>query len=405
MSDFVRAVIICDPDAAGAEAARAALSTDLTLRVAATTATFPELIETVVRAGADVVVLDARAVKDVASSVRELLTAAPECCVVVTGADIPPTVVSRAVTAGARGFVLRPYPPAELVRTVGEAYQSLVALRRVQRPQPVAPGPSAPPRGKLIVTYGPKGGVGTTTIATSLAIALAQPKRRVAIVDLDLQFGDVGCVLDLRSVNSVIDLLEHVNGIDPTMLSEIMPKHSSGIQALLAPEGHSELAAISADQISWLMDQLRNHFDYIVCDLWSSLDELTLAMLRLADRVILVTTPELPSLKNLRRAISATGNLLLDDRTIVVVNRLPGKVGIGVADIERNVGKPIAVGIPSDGVGVTDAINHGISVFDHRARVRIARAYRRLAHLITGDVPYRRGAEVGPVPAATANAN
>ncbi|MDQ2967656.1 MAG: AAA family ATPase [Actinomycetota bacterium] len=401
MSDVVRAVILCDPDATAIETARAALSADAGFRVAATTATFPELIETVVRAGADVVVLDAGAVREIPSAVRELLAAAPECCVVVTGVDIPPAVVSRAVTAGARGFLLKPYPPSELVRTASEAFQSLVALRRVQRPQPAsAPTPTGPPRGKLIVAYGPKGGVGTTTIATNLAIALANPKRRVAVVDLDLQFGDVGCLLDLRGVNSVIDLLEHVNGIDASVLAEIMPKHSSGIQALLAPEGHSELAAISADQISWLMDQLRNHFDYIVCDLWSSLDELTLAMLRLADRVILVTTPELPALKNLRRAITATGNLLLDDRTIVVVNRLPGKVGINVADIERNVGKPIAVGIPSDGVGVTDAINHGISVFDHRAHVRITRAYRRLANLLSGDVPYRRGAEVGPVPAA-----
>lgn len=405
MSDVVRAVILCEPDAAAAESARTALSADPGLRVAATTTTFAELIETVVRAGTDVVVLDTGAVKDIATSVRELLTAAPECCVVVTGADIPPAIVSRAVTAGARGFLLKPYPPAELVRTVGEAYQSLVAIRRVQRPQTlIAPTPSGPPRGKLIVVYGPKGGVGTTTIATSLAVALGQPKRRVAVVDLDLQFGDVGCVLDLRGVNSVIDLLEHVNGIDPSVLDEIMPKHSSGIQALLAPEGHSELASISADQISWLMDQLRNHFDFIVCDLWSSLDELTLAMLRLADRVILVTTPELPALKNLRRAITATGNLLLDDRTMVVVNRLPGKVGISIPDIERNVGKPIAIGIPSDGIGVTDAINHGISVFDHRARVRSARAYRRLASILTGDVPYRRGAEVGPVPTAAANA-
>jgi Flp pilus assembly CpaE family ATPase len=111
-----------------------------------------------------------------------------------------------------------------------------------------------------------------------------------------------------------------------------------------------------------------------------------------------------PSLKNLRRAITATGNLLIDDRTLVVVNRMSSKVGVGLSDIERNVGKPIALGIPSEGIGVTDAINHGISVFDHRARVRSSRAYRRLAELLVGDVPYRRGAEVSPV-AAGANAN
>jgi pilus assembly protein CpaE len=400
MMEVVRTIILCEPDAAAAETARAALAGDDGLRVAATSATFSDLLEQVGRTGADVVVLDASALTDIASGVRELLAAAPECCVVVTGLDLPPTAVARAVTAGARGFLLKPYPPSELVRTVREAHQSLVALRGAQRPQSTG----GPPRGKLIVVYGPKGGVGTTTIATSVAIALATPKRRVALVDLDLQFGDVGCVLDLRSANSIIDLVDHPSRIDSNMLAEIMPKHSSGVRALLAPEGHMELASVSADQISLVVDELRSHFDYIVCDLWSSLDELTLAMLRLADRVVLVTTPELPALKNLRRAITATGNLLLDERTLVVVNRLPGKVGISVGDIERNVGKPIAVGIPSDGVGVTEAINQGVSVFDHRARVRSSRVYRRLAHLLGGDVPYRRGAEVGPVSAA-ASAN
>jgi pilus assembly protein CpaE len=402
VSETELSVVVCDPDAAAADVARAALAEDAGLRVAATPPTFAELMDDVRRATADVVVLDAAAVEDVATGVRELLALAPECCVVVTGVDIPPAAVSRAVSAGARGFLLKPYPRTDLVRTVHEAHESLVALRRLQRPQPTAV--AGPSRGKLIVIYGPKGGVGTTTIATSTAIALANPKRRVAIVDLDLQFGDVGCVLDIRSVNSVVDLLEHADDIDANVLAELMPKHSSGIQALLAPEGHTELASISADQISWVVDQLRGYFDFIVCDLWSSLDELTLAMLRLADRVVLVTTPEVPALKNLRRAITATGNLLIDDRTIVVVNRLPGKVGVGVGDIERNVGKPIAVGIPSEGIGVTDAINHGISVFDHRARVRSSRAYRRLAQLLSGDVPYRRGAEIAPV-AASANAN
>lgn len=404
MTDAERTAIVCDPDAGSADAARMTLAADPGWRVAATTSTLADLLQYLGRAGADAVVLDAAAARDIAGAVRDMLALAPECAVVVTGTDIPPASVSRAVSAGARGFLLKPYPPAELVRTVHEAHESLQALRRLQHPAPPVAA-SGPARGKLIVVYGPKGGVGSTTIATSVAVALAaQPKRKVAIVDLDLQFGDVGCVLDLRSANSIVDLLEQGDAIDASVLAELMPKHSSGVQALLAPDGHTELASISADQISWVVDQLRGHFDYIVCDLWSSLDELALAMLRLADRVVLVTTPEVPALKNLRRAITATGNLLLDERAMVVVNRLPGKVGIGLSDIERNVGKPIAVGIPSEGIGVTDAINHGISVFDHRARVRSSRAYRRLAEMLTRDTPYRRAAEVAPV-ARTANAN
>jgi MinD-like ATPase involved in chromosome partitioning or flagellar assembly len=99
----------------------------------------------------------------------------------------------------------------------------------------------------------------------------------------------------------------------------------------------------------------------------------------------LVTTPELPALKNLRRAITATEPLLLDERTQVVLNRHPGKVGVSLADVERNLGRRVSATIPSEGIGMTDAINQGISFFDSRARVRSSRSYTKLAETIINE--------------------
>jgi pilus assembly protein CpaE len=331
---------------------------------------------------AQVAVVDLAGLRgDVGPAVHELLARAPECCVIVTGANVAPGVVSKAVTAGARGFLLKPYQAEDLVTTIRDAFMNLQELRRLQR---IERNPATGTRpAAVIAVYSPKGGVGCTTIATNLAVALAhRGKSSVALIDLDLQFGDIGIALDLRNANSIADLLQHVDAIDAPLVDEVFVRHPSGIRVLLAPDNLALVPTIDPDRVARVVDQLRPHFQYIVCDLWSSLEELTLATLRLADRVVLVTTPELPALRNLRRVMSATGLLLQDERTLIVGNRVPGKAGIGINEIEKGLGRPLAATIPSEGIGITEAINRGISTLDERARAKTAGSYKKLAEVI-----------------------
>ncbi len=351
-----------------------------------------DLVAEVVAKRATLALLDlGEAGDDAAVAVRSVLAVAPECCVVVTGADASAAVISKAVSAGARAFILRPFDAADLATTLREAHANMAALRRLQR------GESATPRarGQLIAVYSPKGGVGCTTIATNLAVALAgKTKRPVGIVDLDLQFGDVGVALDLRSANSIVELVAHAESIDQALIDETFLPHESGVRALVAPENISQLDSLDPHRVVKAVEGLRDHFGYVVCDLWSSLDDLTLAMLRVADRIVLVTTPELPALKNIRRVFAATGPLLLDDRTQIVLNRHPAKTGVSVAEVEKNLGRPVSATIPSEGIGMTDAINQGISFFDSRARVRAGGSYLRLADTILREGATRRAAEL-----------
>jgi pilus assembly protein CpaE len=218
-------------------------------------------------------------------------------------------------------------------------------------------------------------------------------KRRVAVVDLDLQFGDVGVALDLRSANSVVDLIAHEEQLDASVVEDVFVRHESGVHVLVAPEHVGMADSADPVRIVRAIDALRDHFAYIVCDLWSSLDDLTLGMLRTADQVVLVTTPELPSLKNIRRVIAAT-TLLADERTHIVLNRHPGKAGVSIADVEKNLGRRVSSTIPSEGIGVTDAINQGISMFDSRARVRASQSYMRLADAVLRDEGPRQAGQV-----------
>src|SRR5207244_10891439 len=116
--------------------------------------------------------------------------------------------------------------------------------------------------------------------------------------------GDIGIALDLKSANSIADLLNHVAAIDASLIDEVFVRHASGVRALLAPDNLASVPGIDPDRVARVVDQLRPHFQYIVCDLWSSLEDLTLATLRMADRVILLTTPELTAPRHLRRARS-----------------------------------------------------------------------------------------------------
>jgi pilus assembly protein CpaE len=390
-------LVVLEPDSHGAAVLREALSRDENMRLQAVVSTLDSLFDEISATRPDVIVADLGSLGDPAEGVRDLLMRSPDACLIVTGADASPGSVSRAVTAGARGFVLKPFQGDDLLQTVKDAYGNLWKLRRLQRVEQVATNhaePAAGTRGAVIAVYGPKGGVGCTTIATSLAVALASGKKRVALIDLDLQFGDVGVALDLHGANSVEDLVAHAAGIDATLISELLVRHSSGVRALLAPDNVLAIEDIDAESIVSAIDGLRPHFDYIVCDLWSTLDELTLGTLRIADRTVLVSTPELPALRNLGRVMGGIPAALLD-HAIVVVNRHPGKAGVSLAEIQKSLGRPVAATIPSDGVGVTQAINQGISLFDSRARVRSGRSYKRLAQSIAHDLESQPAPIVG----------
>jgi len=374
-------LIALEADQAAARAIRSATA-DQGITLVGMVADLPALVAAAASQRPAIVVLDlAHAGADVPAAVRSVLAAAPESCLIVTGADATPAVISRAVSAGARGFILRPFEADELVTTIREAHGNLSELRRLQR------GDATPAHGPgvVIAVYSPKGGVGCTTIATNLSVALAtRTKAAVAVVDLDLQFGDVGVALDLHGASSIIDLMAHSADLDARLIDDVFVRHESGVRALIAPEQLGSAESIDPERVVRAVDALRDHFGYVICDLWSSLDDLSLGILRLADRIALVTTPEIPALRNIRRVTAATP-LLGDERTLIVLNRHPGKAGVSIADVERNLGRRVGATIPSEGVGVTDAINQGISMFDSRARVRASRSYARLADTLIRD--------------------
>ncbi|MDP9266367.1 MAG: AAA family ATPase [Chloroflexota bacterium] len=379
--DDVITVLLLESDAAVLERARAALTNDPLVQLSGVANDERSFLAKVSTVHPDAAIVDISAITtDFSAVLRDVLSRDPDCCVIaVAGAD-KAGAMSRAVSAGARGFLMKPYQPHQLLETIHEVVENARAIRQLQQGEAAGEGR----RGSVIAVYSPKGGVGGTAVATNLAVALAgRSKSTAALVDLDLQFGDVGVALDVKSANSILELAAG-DATDPATIEDVFVKHRSGLRVLLAPEDLAAVESIDTARIVGVIDDLRDHFQFVVCDLWASLDELSMAVLSAADRVVMVTTPELPALRDVRRALDAMAARGLDGRTVLVVNRFPTKAGVTKPEIEHGLGRPVVASIPSDGIAVTGAMNEGRSLFESLPRFR--KLFEQLAESVVGEL-------------------
>jgi pilus assembly protein CpaE len=205
--------------------------------------------------------------------------------------------------------------------------------------------------------------VGCTTIASNLAIALATiSKSKVALVDFSLQFGDVAVLLNLHSNHGIHELMRNVDDLDADILDNVMVAHSSGVKVLLPPPNLDLVEEVATEGMTAVIKSLRRFYDFVVVDTWHSIEDATLAVMDLSSTLLLVTTPEVPSLRNTRRLLDLIRERPdLRGKVQIVVNRYPSKSAVGMREIEHSLGvKPVGT-IPSDGHLITTAINEGVS--------------------------------------------
>ncbi|MEJ2560965.1 MAG: AAA family ATPase, partial [Anaerolineae bacterium] len=175
--------------------------------------------------------------------------------------------------------------------------------------------------------FSPKRGVGCSTVAINLANALHQAEgRQVALVDSSLQFGDVAVLLNLQASRTIADLAPHIDELDQELLDHVLLAHHSGIKALLAPPRPEMADLVAPGVLNTILEKLRRLYDYIVIDTPSTLADLTLTVLDVADRIILITTPDIPAIKNAKLFFEVTEALEYPSgKTILVLNnQIPG---------------------------------------------------------------------------------
>jgi pilus assembly protein CpaE len=342
-------------------------------------------MELVQQARPDLVIID-RDIEQAETCIRQIFTSLPTtlCVALVAQPDMP--TLRRLVAAGARDVIGRPVQYAELLSSI-RAVLATEADRRSRSLVSVNGGAQATGRGKLVVVVSPKGGAGTTTIATNLSIALRQMSgSRVVLADFGLQFGDVGVHLNIWSKYTIQDLLARVEDIDDAMLAPVLQQHSSGISVMLSPNSPELAAEITGEQIDTLIDRLLERNSWLVVDTWSFLDEVAWSLLRRADEVVVVTTPEVPSLKNVKHFLEYTRQqALIQGRITLVLNRFPSVDGISLQDVQQHLRHPVSANIPSEGRLVTHSVNRGIPVVVSHPQSWVGQSLFKLASHIAGD--------------------
>jgi pilus assembly protein CpaE len=239
--------------------------------------------------------------------------------------------------------------------------------------------------GEVITVFSAKGGCGKTTLATNLAVVLsASGNDRVCLVDLDMDFGDVAISMRLTPARTLLDAADLQKAAhsteDEVPLHGLTTPYAPGLDCVLAPAEPGDGDRIPAGLVTSLLADLRHHYDYIVVDTPSHFSEHVLAALDQTDHYVLVTTPELPSLKNLRLTLDMFELLgYARDKRLIVFNRSDDQTGLTAADIEATVKSPIAAHIPSSR-DVPISINKGVPLAQSQPKHPVSVALRNFVN-------------------------
>ena len=282
--------------------------------------------------------------------------------------------MQEAIRAGIREVV----PADDVEALVGACKRSMAVSEQLRH---VESGESEGRRGKIILVFSSKGGCGKTTVATNLSAALAMEGEgsSVCLVDFDLETGDVAIALQLDPSKTVSDALGMQGGLDERALSSLVVPYKAHMDCLLAPTKPSDAEFVSAALAGEILRVLSTMYDYVVVDSPPAFTDVILKCFDMADAYILLTTLDMPALKNLKVTLDTLDNLGFPrSKWQVVLNRSGSRVGLTPSDIERTVGVPISVEIPSS-VEVPASLNEGVTVVESNPRHPVAKAIMTLA--------------------------
>jgi pilus assembly protein CpaE len=321
----------------------------------------------------------------------------PESPIIMMSVQGEQDYLRRSMLAGAREFLVKPFSADELINSIRHVHELEKVRRARYAPQQqaavaaaVAAAQGAPPpreTGRIITFFSPKGGVGRTTIATNLAVALHQTTEKpVVLVDGSLPFGDIAVILNMSpKAKTIADLIGSFEQADADLVESILVQHSTGIKVLLAPATPESTELIKAEDIKKVLEILRERYAYIVVDTWPSFQEQVITMLDVADTILTLMTLEITSLKNVRVFMEIAEKLGYGEEKVqLVANRNDSSGGIKASDVEASLGRKIPHTIVSDGRTLVLAVNRGVPFVTSNRDSQVSKDIFTLAAKLAG---------------------
>lgn len=309
--------------------------------------------------------------------INKITTINKQAKIIVTSYSTDAELVIKAMRIGAREFLTKPIKEEELINAVTKLRD--LSLGNM----------SDNNKCKIISTFSNKGGIGKTAIAVNLALELANlTKEKVALIDLNLQLGDVTTFLDLNPSFDISYVVNNINRVDETFLLSTLEKYKDTSLYVLADPPYLEQAEdITSDQISKLFDVLKDTFSYIIVDTGSNFDGKTITVLDNSDLILLVTIVNLPAIRNCQRCLELFERLGYGkDKAKIILNRYMDNEEIKIEDVEDVLDRKIYWKIPNNYFTIMSSINKGIPVGIVNPDSNIAHNYRELAAMLSDNI-------------------
>jgi pilus assembly protein CpaE len=401
-------VLIVDDIAETRENIRKLLQFEADIEVVATARTGREAIQISQEVNPDVVLMDINMPDmDGIAATEAIRQKMPSVQVVILSVQGDQNYMRRAMLVGARDFLTKPPMPDELVAAIRRAGKmafeerskssQAFAAAQIGTLQPMIS--TSLNRGKIILIYSPKGGTGCTTIAVNLAVALHNEETRVVIVDANLQFGDVAIFLNEQGKNTILDLTPRVDELDPEIVDNVMIKNAaSGVHILASPSRPENADKVSADQLTNLLRYLSQLYAYVIVDSSAYLTDISLAILDIADSIVLIGTQDIPSIKNDRLFLDLMLTLSIPAEKIAfVMNKYDKRIAISPEKVGENLKQKVLAVIPLDERTVIPAVNRGVPFMLDNKTAPAARGIYTLAEALRARHVKKEMQEMGTV--------
>jgi pilus assembly protein CpaE len=330
------------------------------------------------------------------AATEAVLSQVPTVQVIMMSVQGEQDYLRRSMLAGAREFLTKPISAEELYHAIRHVYRLQTTQRRYipsgQSDQVQGGGEGGGQQGQIVAVFSPKGGVGTSSVSANLAVALRQmTNKKIALVDGNLIFGDLGVIMNLVSTKTIADLSNRISELDRELLNDVMATHTSQVKVLLAPPNPQTGELVTSDHLRAILELLRREFDYVVVDTQSSFQDRALAVLDVADRIIALMTLEMPCIKNIKLFLEVAELLEYPaEKTLLVLNKADNRLGIRVENVEENIQHKVALQIANAPHEMTLAINQGVPLVIEKRGHQTAKDIFTLAGLISNA----RGATV-----------
>ncbi|HEY0387101.1 MAG TPA: AAA family ATPase [Gaiellales bacterium] len=379
MEGTIRALVAVDP-AIDRGAVKAAMPMDDEVEVVAMVDGYGGVREASLRNRTDLLIVACGPDSDGAVLlVEESRRQYPDRPVLVLCTGSPNGFVRRAFAAGADDIATLPLTPDQLRFMIDKAI--------TRRDVPGEGTDGVPPAAKrMIVVLGPKGGTGKTLTACNLGVKLAQTGASAVLVDLDLQFGDVGLSLGMKPDRTIFDLATAAGTIDGDKVEGYLSTHRSGLRVLLAPGRPDQASAVTVEFLSEMYRALRERHQYVIVDTPPGFTPEVIASIDVSSDVALVGMLDTLSLKNTRLGLETLDLMgYPQDQVSLVLNRADSRVGITHADVATIVGREPGIFIPSDRE-IPKAVNEGEPIVLAKPKSEAAAVFAKLAAIYQPDV-------------------